>query len=232
MLYVILTMIILLNKLNGDQDINQTPFVRNEDSDAIFVSLGSFCGPALKMKDEGLRPYALPFDWILSVDGNMIIECLIDDFKFFCDSSFFRKTNGGVLLHDYYHLEFSHEGNCNAPEFDEGIEKMIDKYQRRIERFRSLRDSDVPLVFIRSSWSLSTHANYHFPSPDNLELTQEYAFRLYNELCKYFHKNKIFLIILNPQLNSTKMEVMENIIFSNTSNLSLKDIKNRFLIQK
>jgi hypothetical protein len=69
----------------GDQLINGQPV-------SHLVSLGSFCLPALIFRDNGLRRYSLPFDWIFSTP-RMVRDCLTDDFKEFLDRQHYRSVS-------------------------------------------------------------------------------------------------------------------------------------------
>jgi hypothetical protein len=69
----------------GDQLINGQPV-------AHLASLGSFCLPSLISRNNGLRRYSLPFDWIFSTP-KMVRDCLADDFAAFLDRSYYRSIS-------------------------------------------------------------------------------------------------------------------------------------------
>jgi hypothetical protein len=71
--------------LQGDQLIDGRPV-------SHLVSLGSFCLPSLICRDNGLRRYSLPFDWIFSTP-RMVRDCLADDFAEFLDRSHYRSVS-------------------------------------------------------------------------------------------------------------------------------------------
>ncbi len=169
----------------------------------MAVSLGSYCAPALTLRERGIRPAALPFDWILSVDGDKLLEILEDDFRFFMDDRYLRPhPTSGVLLHHRYHLEFSHEVNSHGAEYFADLDGLRARYERRVARFRQLADYRGPVDFIRRSWSLSTHPNYVFRDEGNLMIGAVYASRLLQTLSTRFPKLDLRLIIVNSEANT------------------------------
>lgn len=164
----------------------------------LFVSLGSICEPAQMLRFCKLRKKAYPFDWIVSMDGEALIEMLENDFKdFFNDEFFVPFGPAGHLLHTHYHLEFLHEGDFNH-QFAANLERLKQKYQRRIARFKSLENCQYKVFFIRNAFVYSTtdpHRFYKFP--DNLEISEEYALRLYQALKFVFPKLNFDLLIIN-----------------------------------
>jgi len=69
----------------GNQMINGRPV-------AHLVPLGSFCLPAIILRNNGLRRYSLPFDWIFSAP-QMVRDCLADDFEVFLDQRHYRSIS-------------------------------------------------------------------------------------------------------------------------------------------
>ena len=69
----------------GDRVINGRPVEH-------LVSLGSFCLPALLFRDNGLRRYSSPFDWIFSTP-QMLRDCLADDFALFLNRGYYRSLS-------------------------------------------------------------------------------------------------------------------------------------------
>lgn len=189
------------------------------DSELLFVSLGSVCEPAHLLRFCELRKAAFPFDWIISFDGETVIEMLKHDFLYFFDDEYFTAFGpAGHLLHTYYHLEFLHEGNFNS-QFEEKLLSLKEKYQRRIERFRSLKDYPGKVIFLRCSYPYSMtdpHRFYHFK--ENLELSEEYTIRLFEALKKYFPDLDFHLVILNQtgSENFEQREIAPNIFLFKT----------------
>jgi hypothetical protein len=166
-------------------------------TDPLFVSLGSFCGPASTIQTAGLRKASFPIDWMLSVNGEKIISMLDNDFRHFTNPKFLVPFINGVLLNTFYEIEYSHEGVWTRENFAQQLVIFKEKYTRRIERFRRLRSYKGKIFFMRDAWPLSTHKNYAFSNPGNLKITPEYAKRLFAALKRYFPQVDVYLIIRN-----------------------------------
>lgn len=165
----------------------------------LFVSLGSHCEPAHMLRACGLRKVAFPFDWIVSFDGEALIELLEEDFaNFFYLPSFVPYGPAGHLLHTYYHLEFLHEGDFGGDQFLFNMEKLQAKYERRIARFRSLSIYPGRVFFIREAYEGSmSDPHRYFRSKENLEISEAYALRLFNALQERFPLLDFSLLIIN-----------------------------------
>jgi len=167
--------------------------------ETLFVSLGSFCEAAHMFKFCGIRKAAFPFDWITTFDGEALIEILQDDFRYFLDEAYLKPYDfGGALLHHYYHMEFLHEGDWRGDRYYQNMSVMKPKYQRRIERFRQLKDYKGKIIFIRTAFIYSMNDPHRFfRNQDNLEITPTFANRLYNTLLDLFPDLDFKLIIVN-----------------------------------
>lgn len=169
-----------------------------ERDDLLFVSLGSYCEPNRMLRYCDLRKEAFPFDWIVSFDGEGVIELLENDFhKLFNDANFFSFGPAGSLIEIHYHLEFLHDGNFNH-NFAAQFEDLKKKYTRWIERFKSLDAYKGKVVFIRNANIYSTtdpHRYHKFES--NIEITDEFALRLYRALQVVFPLLDFDLAIIN-----------------------------------
>lgn len=163
---------------------------------------------------------------MLSVDGEKIIEILEDNFSYFFDKSYLEPFVNGVLLQKYYHMEFSHEGVWNDQNFSQNFSDFSAKYQRRIERFRKLNNYKGKVFFMRQAWSLSTHPNYAFADPGNLEISIEYSQRLHAALEKFFPALDIHLIIINaPKSNlNVPIAIIDKVIMINSNSYNLASI--------
>ena len=129
----------------------------------FYVPLGLDCVLAYQLKKLELRKFSLPFDWISIKNIQIIINILNDDFKSFIDKSnwllekqsskfnFFEDNKedfkglngldgkGGPfslirVIHKIYDLYLPHE----AVNLEIDLDLVIEKYKRRIERFRDL----------------------------------------------------------------------------------------------
>lgn len=197
-----------------------------ESTDPLLVSLGSFCGPASHIRSIGFRKAAFPLDWVLSVDGEKIIELLEDNFAYFFDVKYLAYNLNAILLQKYYHIEFSHEGDYSGNNFYHRMPEFFEKYSRRIERFRKLKEYKGKIFFVRSAWPLSDHPNYSFQDPGNLEISAEYSQRLYAALQKFFPNVDVHLIILNSSPNGEiePMKIIDKIVIIKDASHDLRKV--------
>ena len=183
--------------------------------DAVFVSLGSFCGTAGALIWCGLRKAAFPFDWLISFDCEAIIRILEDDFREFLNEIYFVPFGpANHLSHNYYHLEFIHDGVFDFDQYPANMERLKTKFQRRIERFRQLNELRGKVYFIREAYEFSAndpHRRYKFK--DNVEIPDEHALRLYDALKNYFPKLDFCLVVINH--HSSDDAVIERKIHDN-----------------
>jgi hypothetical protein len=116
---------------------------------AHLASLGSFCLPGNVLRNNGLKRYSLPFDWIFS-SPQMLIDCLADDFSALLDRRYYRSISEGRWApgaeHELY-LEnygirsvFAHR--------DPTREEDYLYFTRCVERFRNLLRSRHPKLFL------------------------------------------------------------------------------------
>lgn len=159
----------------------------------IFVSLGSNCIAAHVLRACGIRRVAFPFDWIVSHNSEGFLRILEDDFAYFFDHHFLSVVDSGVLLNTYYRLEFIHDGN-----FREHLtmEKFQSKFQRRIERFRQLKNFSGKVYFLRFAYQKSMVDGFYHCA-ENVEISDEYALRLYSLIEKRNPNLDFTLIIIN-----------------------------------
>jgi hypothetical protein len=167
-------------------------------NEPLVISLGPNCGMTGALRDMGLRKAAYPFDWIMSVDLLGLIAMFRDDFAFFFDASYFKVDKGGLLFHHYYHLEFSHEGNfMTTSNFTGQLNALKEKYLRRINRLREVRNHQGPVFFIRASYTDPKIENPWYHHPCNFEATPECVWALYEALKDFFPDTPFTLLILN-----------------------------------
>ena len=129
----------------------------------LYISLGEDCAIAYHLALNGLREFALPFDWAIHKDTSKLIQFIRDIFA--DNNSIFLNPNNWKLkpikkdthiveeadtfsrfraIHNIYKCEYPHE-------FDHNInwDSFIDKYTRRINRFKDLVLYDRKIIFIR-----------------------------------------------------------------------------------
>lgn len=161
----------------------------------LFVSLGSCCTTAHMHRECGIRKAAFPFDWIISFDGERLVEILEDDFLHFLNPRFLR-VEGTALLNEYYHLEFLNEGDWEDAGYK--IEEFSRKCQRRIDRFRELGNYRGKVFFVRTSYPRSLVDPHRiWRIKENIEITRQSAEKLYDRLKKRFPWLDFELIIVN-----------------------------------
>ncbi len=161
----------------------------------LFVSLGSFCTTARMQRECGIRKAAFPFDWIISFDGEKLIELLEEDFLYFLNVDML-KISGQSLLNLHYHLEFLNEGDWEDANYN--VKEFTLKCQRRIDRFRQLANYPGKVFFVRTAQPLSLsdpHRIWKFE--ENVEISYNYAEKLNRALRNYFPKLDFTLIIIN-----------------------------------
>lgn len=161
----------------------------------LFVSLGSSCESAHMHRECGIRKAAFPFDWIVSFDGEKLIELLEEDFLHFLNPHFLR-VEGVALLNDYYHLEFLNEGDWEDASYK--IEEFTKKCQRRIDRFRQLGNYRGKVFFVRTAYRYSlTDPHRIWKIKENVCINRCYAERLYKTLKSCFPDLNFDLVIVN-----------------------------------
>lgn len=179
--------------------------IQNKEKETIFVSLGSYCGPAGYVQKCGLRKAAFPLDWTVSMDGERVIELIDDRFQHFLDDDFLVPddflipfASGTVLVNTYYHIEFVHGGVWRGEEYNKKFDSFKSQFQRRVNRFNKLEEFTGKVYFMRASYIYSLtdqHRIYHFS--ENLEISREYSLRLHESLKKRFPRLDFCLIIMN-----------------------------------
>lgn len=121
----------------------------------VFVPLGTTCAIAYQLEKYDFRKFALPFDWLGCTDQT-ICDVLEDDFSNFFDIDKMivkNKSNNFPLLeddwresfsgtirvrHKKYGFNFVHDFDQTMVLGDEQYIKIMDKYNRRINRFREI----------------------------------------------------------------------------------------------
>ncbi len=167
------------------------------ENEPLFVSLGSYCWPALTIKNCGLRRASFPLDWVVSLNGEKVIELLDNRFVDFTNEAYFVSSSRQMLLHSYYELAFQHEGLWENTNDFKKVQEFQEKYERRIERFKRLNEYKGKIYFIRAALNGSTHPVYPFPSQENIQISEEYALRLFESLKRIFPDLDFYLVIKN-----------------------------------
>ena len=174
-----------------------------------IVSLGVDCGVANFLKENGLRNFSLPFDWVVSYGG--VSNILKNKF-----SNYIPKNN----------LQFNRDDNVKF--IHENFPADIDKMNRRIDRFLKLLDSDGEIIFLRKGHSEHHHTESEIINDDLLDCEELY------DIIKQNYKNLKFKIILflvcSKCYNYKEKYDSEKVIVYNVSDKSNRSdlIKNYF----
>jgi hypothetical protein len=183
-----------------DLEISENANIHELIEEPLFVSLGSICEAAHILRGCELRKAAFPFDWITTIDSEKFLNILEEDFEHFLDEQYMvvADRGPGPLLHTYYHAEFLHDGDFRGDLYDPTMRRLKIKYQRRIDRFRNLATYSGKVFFIRTAFpSSTTDPHRYYFCADNLEISDDYAWRLYHLLKERFPLLDFSLIILN-----------------------------------
>lgn len=166
--------------------------------ETIFVSLGSYCAPASLVRSCGHRKAAYPFDWNICMDGEKLIEILQEGFLNFLNNDYLVPFGWATLLNTYYHIEFVHDGSWEGNDSSIYMPILQDKYSRRIARFKNLNEHQGKVFFIRSAYINSLDdINRFYKISENIEISDNYALRLYEALRAFFPTLDFNLIIIN-----------------------------------
>jgi hypothetical protein len=188
----------------------------------LFVSLGCSCLVASHLRRCGLRREAFPFDWLLTIDGERLIELIDNNFKDFLDEQYLVRhpyTETG-LFHSYYYIEFRHDwpqGSWDPDKYLGALERLRSKYARRIERFNALNHFPGKVFFIRSSG----RPKPYWPTTRTVkvEIDREWALALNRVLKKRFPNLDFTLVLLKPTGDEEEIEMIDDIILFNLSKL-------------
>jgi len=132
-----------------------------------YLTIGYDCSPASALKDLNLREFALPFDWVVS-NIKSLQKCFETNFVDFHKKLVFNYNKTRLI--DYYGFQFPHdyplthmtnfENNIGEGVFGEENGKFItdkwyhyygvvlDKYNRRIERFKNIINDTKPIIVL------------------------------------------------------------------------------------
>lgn len=173
--------------------------------EALFVSLGSHCEVGLRLREHQLRKTAFPFDWLLTVNHERFIALLEDDFKFFMDERYLIQplTHPTRVENSYYEVEFCHDWPFldfwSSPErCRTQLEQIKLKYERRIARFRELRQYSGRVFFIRAAYPKQVDPNLYFSDQNQSRITAAQAMGLKIALDRFFPALDFTLVIINP----------------------------------
>jgi len=160
-------------------DAVAAPLRRNTGpEDMQIVSLGSYCGMKMSMMAAGYGGEYLPFDWIRSsMEG--VLHFLRSDFEGYFDYDTVKPVPSMevTMFRSRYHSFWHHDILDPA---------VREKLQRRMDRFRGMRDAQrtKPMVFLR-----------HVACTTELPQTEE----LFEELQAQFGSEIFLVLVLSKQ---------------------------------
>lgn len=129
----------------------------------VFISLGDDCQAAYYLRKFKLRNEAFPFDWVKSPNFDAVCQLIENNFENFLHPQYLTRKNFHVE-HEQYKIIFLNDFHTRSLPDLVGIEpeqQSIDyhvyidevqaKYQRRIERFVTVLQSQDFIYFIRTN---------------------------------------------------------------------------------
>lgn len=131
--------------------------------DAIF-SLGDLCLASIQLKKHNLRPYSGVLDWMASVELSKVNELLENRFLDFLEYDNLRVIGYAdtfiCVSDDGYNLVSNHDfdGEKNTLTYLGGYAEVMEKYERRIQRFLSEMDNAKRILFVRTEGTLEDAA--------------------------------------------------------------------------
>ena len=198
----------------------------------IYVGLGSHCQSAGQLREHHLVSRAFPFDWLISSCNDDFIKILYDDFAFFLDKIylFSNPVNPWIFENAQYKIEFRYEwlfpGDTNVTEdkFDQTIEVLKKKADRRINRFRKLRLYSGKVFFIRTA--SPNNGEYFWKAYDDLIITPQQALELREALRFYFPNLNFTLVIVNySDRRPPDISELDGIVGFNVDSIDINDTK-------
>ncbi len=172
--------------------------MKNKKFDVVY-SLGFGCGMARLMKKSNLRTTSGPFDWIVGPDFGYRIDLILDDFREFFNKDDFVLNN--EIAEDYRPDDSNRHNDVytnkktgfihphdfmQGDDFEATYPMVLDKYNRRIERFYEyLKDTNKRVLLTYLSFSV---------------LDDKIIYDCYKKLIEKFG-NHISLLIFNHKPN-------------------------------
>lgn len=188
----------------------------SEIDEVLYVSLGGCCEVASQLRHHHLRNDAYPFDWLITSSHDKFVQLLNDDFKYFLDENcMIRNTEYPAILDNhFYECEFRHDQSVNPTEsIASHIQEILSKYERRITRFRHIREFGGKVFFIRCPYDSQNGGPYFSWREDQERITPEQSVELKATLNQYFPGVDFTLVIVNyVQENVGQFNDLEGII--------------------
>ncbi|ASB88934.1 DUF1796 family putative cysteine peptidase [Bacillus sonorensis] len=134
------------------------------DYDAIF-SLGHLCLAAIQLRKHDLRPFAGPLDWFATYSLSDVNRLLRNRFTGFMEAKNLRvagyntaeKKEGSTIyvIDDNYHVGSVHDFDADKNTLDDlaTYPEVIEKFNRRINRFLEKMSTGKRILFVRTEGS-------------------------------------------------------------------------------
>lgn len=103
-------------------------------NDFVAIPFGHRCSSALACKYANIRNFSLPFDWAYTLFPNKIQKVLENNFEDF--------------LPDFYSGYVFNKYGFRFPHFNPDINKGIEEYKRRIDRFNDIMNQPKKIYFV------------------------------------------------------------------------------------
>lgn len=178
-----------------------------QNSDLKFkriISLGFYCGVAQELEKMHLRDASYPFDWVIS-DLNSINKLIANNFRnLFSINSLYRDGDYPYIVkHKEYKFDFYHDF---SPEnsIESQIEKVQNRYCRRILRFFDELNSKKSILFIRYLYEESKNGEINIEVSNDI---QEFV-----NIIEKFTKNFKIVLIKHKELLLNDSSKNEHII--------------------
>jgi len=161
------------------------------------VSLGSHCQSSIILRELGLRTFAMPLDWLLSLDHKGLIRLLDDEFYHMFDEKYLTQYPEGYVINSRYNLDFRHD--WSSLDLLGELPDLASKYERRIKRFFQLPEIAKRVVFIRSMFDPKLNVLNNMPTytPACTIINAQEAQELYACLKNKFPDLKFILAVVN-----------------------------------
>lgn len=173
-----------------------------------IISLGSFCSPALEIERLGLRDGSYPFDWVLSRSMNNVVELISNGFSDLFNVDFFYQWKSQCSTYENIKCDivFVHDFS-QWIDLNSQLKHVIDKYQRRINRFyQAIQEKTLFVRYIESE------SEYKYV---------EKNYKLILETLKSYNKENDILYIVNDDVGCQSNELRNAIMVQKDTNDSV-----------
>lgn len=188
------------------------------------ISLGWDCGPSGHAIKNGLKPTkaggykTCPFDKMVT-NYKGLIECITDDFKYFCDPSYLKVVtildkynyinfplNSNILVNTKYNFIMNHESSGHGTLWQienwpkgqfhyemDNFNEFIKRYETRIENFKYYINNGYEITFCLSKVNNTIESNIDLETIIKTKYPNlKYKFELIEETRKEIFREGLF----------------------------------------